>query len=161
MDYLDFTRELDTYVDNTLIPAIASNLSGLFPALNFRLNTSGYWYSDTTLTGTQKKGSTVLFAKYNGGRLTIGANKPEEAGIDKYAKPGAKGIDVIELYRALNGNLSYTEAVKQIAEVLGVSLAGYPKANYSYDVRPAEDRDTAKEAFIGKSMGTSSNSKNC
>lgn len=149
MDYLDFTRELDTYVDNTLIPAIASNLSGLFPALNFRLNTSGYWYSDTTLTGTQKKGSTVLFAKYNGGRLTIGANKPEEAGIDKYAKPGAKGIDVIELYRALNGNLSYTEAVKQIAEVLGVSLAGYPKANYSYDVRPAEDRDTAKEAFIG------------
>lgn len=149
MEYLEFTRELDTYVDNTLIPAIASNLSGLFPALNFRLNTSGYWYSDTTLTGTQKKGSTVLFAKYNGGRLTIGANKPEEAGIDKYAKPGAKGIDVIELYRALNGNLSYTEAVKQIAEVLGVSLAGYPKANYSYDVRPAEDRDTAKEAFIG------------
>ena len=149
MEYLEFTRELDTYVDNTLIPAIASNLSGLFPALNFRLNTSGYWYSDTTLTGTQKKGSTVLFAKYNGGRLTIGANKPEEAGIDKYAKPGAKGIDVIELYRALNGNLSYTEAVKQIAEVLGVSLAGYPKANYSYDVRPAEDRDIAKEAFIG------------
>lgn len=144
---IDFNRELDTYVDNTLYPAINDRLNELFPNLNFRLNSSGYWYSDTTLSGEKKKGKTVLFAKYAGGRLSIGANNPEEAGISKYA-PGARGIDVIKLYRALYGNPTYTEAVKRIAEELNVSLAGYPKGSYTYDTRPAEDKELAKEAFI-------------
>lgn len=155
MDTTDFLRDLDAYVDNTLIPAIASNLSGLFPSLNFRLHTGGYWYSDTSLSGVQYRGDTVLFAKYNKGRLTIGANNPTKAGIDKYAKAGAQGIDVITLYRALNGNPTYTEAVKKIAEELGVSLAGYPKGKGTYDIRPAEDKDTAKEAFIAALWGSS------
>lgn len=153
MDTLDFYRELDTYVDNTLIPAINSNLSGLFPSLNFRPSTGGYWVSDTSLSGVQYRGKWVLFAKYNRGRLTIGANNPAEAGIDKYTKGGAQGVDVITLYRALNGNPTYTEAVKKIAEELGVSLAGFPKGNTTYDIRPAEDKEAAKEAFIAALWG--------
>lgn len=147
MEYNDFCRELDTYVDTLLYPAIAENLSGLFPSLNFRRR-GAYWVSDTALSGTSYRGEDILYSKYEGGYLTIGANNPDKAGIAQYAKAGGRGVDVITLYRALNGNITYTEAVKKIAEEIGVSLDSYPKGGgYTYDIQPAEDKDTAKEAF--------------
>lgn len=100
--------QLSDFLEDTLIPAMFSELPKIFPEMDFNKKTGGGWKSHRKLDGSlsDRTDKTVVTKKV-----------PHRA-----MEQGGDNISLIDLYIKKNGSQSFIKAVEDIARTLGKQL---------------------------------------
>ena len=100
--------QLSEFLEETLTPAMFSELPRLFPDMNFVKKTGGGWKSHRKLDGSlsDRADKTVVTKKV-----------PHRA-----MEQGGESVSLIDLYMKKNGSQSFIKAVEDIARTLGKQL---------------------------------------
>jgi len=100
--------QLSDFLEDTLIPAMFSELPKIFPEMDFNKKTGGGWKSHRKLDGSlsDRTDKTVVTKKV-----------PHRA-----MEQGGDNISLIDLYMRINGSQSFIKAVEDIARTLGKQL---------------------------------------
>ena len=138
-------REVYTFIDTRLYPAIAENLATVFPEYHFTKN-GGTWYSTYDINGSDTRKPGALYCTPLPGKpISIGGNGSRSGGV------GGTGIEVLKLYAERKGLGGRDEAAEAIAAILGISgfprWDGYTPGDSAKEDKREADKEVAAKAF--------------
>lgn len=110
-------RDVSTFIDTELYPAIAADLPALFPELDFIKRGSTY-FSRKDINGGTAKADTLYCRPTPGKPISIGGNG-SRSGLN------GTGEEVLKLYARLHNLSGRDEAAEAVAALL--SVTGFPK----------------------------------